>query len=121
MKSRLLWITVLGLIFTVPVFSQSLAGTTWNITVPEISSRPFNFIFGITGNKGNVLLPDGTLTDFTWTEDASGNWAIIIQQMVQGIPQIYQLSGNCSGNKGSGFYTFPADSRPSLPLTMTKK
>jgi hypothetical protein len=103
------------------VLAQSLSGTTWNITVQSISPKPYNFIFSDSGNKGNVLKPNGKLADFTWVEDGKGNWSIQIMQMIDGVQKIENLYGKFSGNSGSGYYISFKDKSKMLPLTMTKK
>jgi hypothetical protein len=101
--------------------TQSLAGTTWDMTIPTISTKPYNFIFGATGNKGNVLMPDSTLADFTWAEDGKGNWSITIERMVNGVQKTETFYGKITGNTGTGFYANTADRKNLKPLTMTKK
>jgi hypothetical protein len=101
--------------------AQSLAGKTWNMTVPAISAKPYNFIFSDTGNKGNVLMPDGILADFTWAEDGKGNWSITVERMVNGVQKTEAFFGKITGNTGTGFYANTADRKNLKPLTMTKK
>jgi nitrous oxidase accessory protein NosD len=103
------------------VWAQSFSGTTWDITVQSISTKPYNFIFGDSGNKGNVLYPDGTLANFTWAEDGKGNWSITIERMVNGVQKTETFYGKITGNTGTGFYANTADKKNLKPLTMTKK
>jgi hypothetical protein len=103
------------------ITAQSLSGTTWDITIPSISTKPYNFIFGITGNKGNVLYPDATLADFKWAEDGKGNWSITIERMVNGVQKTETFYGKITGNTGTGFYANTIDRKNLKPLTMTKK
>lgn len=103
------------------VLAQSLSGTKWNVTVQSISAKPYNFIFGDSGNKGNVLYPDATLADFTWAEDGKGNWSITIERMVNGVQKTESFYGKITGNTGTGFYANTIDRKNLKPLTMTKK
>jgi hypothetical protein len=101
--------------------AQSLSGTTWNVNVPSISAKPYNFIFSDTGNKGNVLMANGTLADFTWAEDGKGNWSITVERMVNGVHKTEIFYGKITGNTGTGFYANTADRKNLKPLTMTKQ
>lgn len=99
---------------------QTLSGTRWDITVASISTKPFNFIFGTTGDKGNVLYPDATLADFTWAEDGKGNWSVKVERMVNGVQKTETFYGKITGNTGTGFYANKADRKNLKPLTMVK-
>ncbi len=101
--------------------AQTLAGTTWNITVPSISAKPYNFIFGASDNKGNVLMPNGTLSDFTWSEDGKGNWSIQIIPVPPDNKKTEIFYGKITGNSGTGFYSNTKDRKNLKPLTMVKK
>lgn len=59
--------------------AQSLLGTTWHMTIPAVSAKPFHLVFGMMGNKGSLLRPDKTLNDFTWTENNKGQWKITVE------------------------------------------
>lgn len=100
---------------------QTLAGTTWNLTVPALSDTPYNFIFNTTNKTGNVLKPDNTLTDFTWSEDGRGNWTIYIEQMINGVRKNEKFYGKINGNKGVGYYSNSSNRKIYKPLNMTKK
>ncbi|SFC13812.1 hypothetical protein SAMN05421780_10353 [Flexibacter flexilis DSM 6793] len=100
--------------------SQTLAGTTWDVTVPALSNAPYNFIFNATSKTGNVLKPDNTLTDFTWSEDGKGNWFITIEEMVDGVKRSENFYGKITGNKGVGFYTCSTNRKAQKNLTMVK-
>ena len=101
--------------------AQSLSGTTWNVTVPAISAKPYNFIFADTGNKGNVLMPDRKLANFTWSEDGKGNWSITLEQFINGVKKIETFYGKITGSTGTGFYANTVDGKKLKPLMMTKK
>lgn len=109
------------LAFCMNTQSQSLLGTTWNITVPTISAKPYNFIFGATGNKGNVLMPNNKLIDFTWSEDGKGNWSIKVEQIINSAKKTEIFYGKITGNTGTGFYTNTTDKKNLKPLTMAKQ
>lgn len=98
----------------------SLAGTRWDIIVPNLSDKPFNVIFGIN-KKGNILFPENELADFTWSEDANGNWSITVERMIKGIQKTELFYGKINGNTGTGFYSNKADKKNLKPLTMIKK
>jgi hypothetical protein len=100
--------------------NQTLSGTRWDITIKSISSKPFDFIFGTTGNKGNVLYPDSTLADFTWTEDEKGNWLITVVRIINGVQKTESFYGRITGNTGTGFYANTANRKKLKPLTMVK-
>jgi hypothetical protein len=121
MKSLKLWIVFICLVVAQALQGQSLSGSTWNVTIPTLSAKPYNFIFGDTGNKGNVLYPDNTLADFTWAEDGKGNWSITIERMVNGVQKTEIFYGKITGNTGTGFYANTANRKNLKPLTMTKK
>ncbi len=121
MKSLKLWIILVFLVASKALQAQSLSGTTWNITIPSISTKPYNFIFGATGNRGNVLYPDATLADFTWAEDGKGNWSITVERMINGVQKTETFFGKITGNTGTGFYANTTDRKNLKPLTMIKK
>ena len=121
MKLLKLCVALICLFVSLSIQAQTLSGTTWNVTIPSISAKPYNFIFSATGNKGNVLYPDNTLADFTWLEDGKGNWSITIERMINGVKKKETLNGKISGNTGTGFYTNTADKKNFKPLTMVKK
>lgn len=100
---------------------QTLSGTRWDVTVAGISSKPYNFIFSDTGNKGNALYPDGTLANFTWAEDDKGNWTITVERMVNGVQKTETFYGKVTGGTGTGFYASTATKKNLKPLTMVKK
>jgi hypothetical protein len=100
---------------------QTLSGTRWDISIVSISPKPYNFIFGDTGNKGNVLYPDGTLASFTWAEDDKGNWSITVERMVNGVQKKETFYGKITGNSGTGFYANTAIKKNLKSLTMVKK
>jgi len=116
-----LWIILILLMVSQTLTAQSLSGSTWNVTIPALSAKPYNFIFGTTGNKGNVLYPDSTLADFTWAEDEKSNWSIRVERMVNGVKKIETFYGKVSGKTGTGFYANAADRKTLKPLTMTKQ
>jgi hypothetical protein len=121
MTSLKLWIVLIFLVASQALQAQSLSGSTWNVTIPALSAKPYNFIFGTTGNKGNVLYPDATLADFTWAEDGKGNWSITVERMVNGVHKTETFYGKITGNTGTGFYANTADRKNLKPLTMTKQ
>lgn len=100
---------------------QSLAGTTWNVSVPAISNAPYNFIFNAVNKTGNVLKPDKTLTDFVWSEDGNGNWTITVEEMVNGVKKSENFYGKITGNTGTGYYTNSANVKVQKPFTMIKE
>ncbi len=100
---------------------QTLSGTRWDVSILSNSAKPYNFIFGTTGNKGNVLYPDSTLADFTWAEDEKGNWSITVERMVNGVQKTESFYGKITGSTGTGFYANTADRKNLKPLTMVKK
>ncbi|TAD86239.1 MAG: hypothetical protein EAY75_09010 [Bacteroidetes bacterium] len=121
MKSMKVWMILAMLTTSYALQAQSLSGSTWNVTVPTLFAKPYNFIFGTTGNKGNVLYPDSTLADFSWAEDGNGNWSIKVERMVSGVQKIETFYGKISGNVGSGFYYNTTNRKNLKPLTMVKK
>lgn len=99
--------------------TPSLAGTRWNISVPSISNKPYNVIFG--ANKvGNILFPENELADFIWSEDGLGNWSITVERMIKGIKKTDIFYGKINGNTGTGFYSNATDKKNLKPLTMIK-
>jgi hypothetical protein len=116
-----LWIILIMLMVSQILPAQSLSGSTWNVTIPALYAKPYNFIFGTTGNKGNVLYPDSTLADFTWAEDGKGNWSITVERMVNGVKKTETFYGKITGKTGTGFYANTADRKNLKPLTMAKK
>ena len=121
MKFLKLWIALVCLVASQALHAQSLSGTTWNITIPSTSTKPYNFIFGATGNKGNVLYPNATLADFTWAEDGKGNWSIMVERIVNGVQKTETFYGKITGNTGTGFHANTADRKNLKPLTMIKQ
>lgn len=116
-----LWIILIILLISQTLHAQSLSGSTWNVTITALSHKPYNFIFGTMGNKGNVLYPDATLADFTWAEDGKGNWSITVERMVNGVKIIENFYGKIIGKKGTGFYVNTADRKKLKPLTIAKQ
>ncbi len=100
--------------------SPSLVGTRWDITVPSISEKPYNVIFGVS-KKGNILFPENELADFIWSEDGNGNWSITVERMIKGFKKIDIFYGKINGNTGTGFYSNTIDKKILKPLTMLKK
>lgn len=100
--------------------SPSLVGTRWDITVPSISEKPYNVIFGVS-KKGNILFPENELADFIWSEDGNGNWSITVERMIKGFKKIDIFYGKINGNTGTGFYSNTIDKKNLKPLTMLKK
>ena len=121
MKFSKLWIALVCLVASQALHAQSLSGSTWNVTIPALSAKPYNFIFGTTGNKGNVLYPDATLADFTWAEDGKGNWSIMVERIVNGVQKTETFYGKITGNTGTGFHANTADRKNLKPLTMIKQ
>jgi hypothetical protein len=116
-----LWMILIMLMVSQALKAQSLSGSTWNVTITALSSKPYNFIFGTTGNKGNVLYPDSTLADFTWAEDGKGNWSITVERMVNGVKKAETFYGKILGKTGTGFYANANDRKNLKLLTMTKQ
>ncbi len=122
-KETIAWLLLMLFFITQPAFAQriTLSGTRWNVTVASISNKPYSFIFGDSGNKGNVLYPDSTLCDFTWAEDSNGNWSITVERLVNGIKKTETFYGKITGKTGTGFYANTADIKNLKPLIMSKK
>jgi hypothetical protein len=100
--------------------SPSLVGTRWDISVPNISEKPYNVIFGVS-KKGNILFPENELADFIWSEDGNGNWSITVERMIKGFKKIDIFYGKINRNSGTGFYSNTVDKKNLKPLTMLKK